>query len=89
MSRHRPRLRVQVQTFEGDPPFDLHVEPWGETVRIANGAPAIVTFLGPADHADPPAISVSACPEQVVICAEGGVEDYLIEDPSGQPFTAR
>ena len=81
MSKHgyAARLRVLVEALGEDPPFDLHIEPWGEMRRIAPGVRASVIFLGPVGGEGVPAVSVSPAPGRLIVCAEAGLEDYQIE----------
>jgi hypothetical protein len=73
------RVQVLVEALGEDPPFDLHVEPWGEMRRIAPGIRASVTFLGPHGRQGVPTVSVSPAPGRLIVCAEAGLEDYLVE----------
>lgn len=79
-------MRVLVEAHQGDEPFALHVEPWGVTFDIATGSPAIVTFFGGSGV---PSVSVSRGPDSLIVCAEGGLEGYSVQDATGQPLTGR
>jgi hypothetical protein len=80
------RLRVVVEAHTGEAPFALHVEPWGATFDMATGSAAVVTFSG---ESGVPSLSVSRGPDAVIICAEGRLEDYSVEDRTGQPLMGR
>lgn len=80
------RVLVVVEAHEGEQPFSLHIEPWGPTFDVAPGSPAVVTFAGGSGV---PKISVSRGPDHVIVCAEGGIEDYRVEDREGRALTGR
>jgi hypothetical protein len=78
-TKNEAKVRLLVEALPGDPEFDLHVEPWGETVRVADGVRAVVTLLGPTDSQAIPTVSVCAAPGHLAVCAEGAIEDYSTE----------
>lgn len=62
-------MRVLVEAFEDNGPFDLHVEPWGATFPVASGEPVVVTFLSGFGL---PASGITRGSDYMSVCAEGG-----------------
>jgi hypothetical protein len=78
-------VRVHAEVAKGSTPYTLWVEPWGDEVEVTESSPAVVVFEGLGSGV--PEIGILHGPDYVVVCANGGIKDYRVEDRAGRPPT--
>jgi hypothetical protein len=82
-----PSVRIDVEASRDSTSYELIVEPWGEAYDISESTPAVVFFSSKTDRL--PEVGVMHGPNFVIVCANGGIDDFRVEDRTGNPLIAR